>query len=97
MRYAAVVSFAETTDFGPHRMLLPETTRFQTRLPDEALYALGRYIYSLQPPPNPNPVDEQAARGQAVFEREGCASCHTPPLYTNNKSDRRKRRPDTGP
>ena len=26
-----------------------------------------------------------AARGQKVFEREGCARCHTPPLYTNNK------------
>jgi hypothetical protein len=20
-----------------------------------------------------------------VFDREGCAGCHTPPLYTNNK------------
>jgi hypothetical protein len=26
-----------------------------------------------------------AGRGQKVFEREGCATCHTPPLYTNNK------------
>jgi hypothetical protein len=22
--------------------------------------------------------------GKKVFEREGCAACHTPPLYTNN-------------
>jgi hypothetical protein len=26
-----------------------------------------------------------AALGKKVFEREGCAGCHTPPLYTNNK------------
>lgn len=26
-----------------------------------------------------------AKRGQEVFNRTGCARCHTPPLYTNNK------------
>lgn len=26
-----------------------------------------------------------AARGKQVFEREGCGTCHTAPLYTNNK------------
>jgi hypothetical protein len=26
-----------------------------------------------------------AERGRKIFQREGCASCHTPPLYTNNK------------
>ena len=55
------------------------------RYSDEQLYALALYLYSLEPPPNPNPFDAQAARGQKVFEREGCAGCHTPPLYTNNK------------
>jgi mono/diheme cytochrome c family protein len=85
MRYAALVSFAESTDFGPYRMLAPETKRFQTRLPDAALYAMALYIYSLEPPPNPNRFDEKAAAGEKVFQREGCASCHTPPLYTNNK------------
>jgi hypothetical protein len=85
MRYAAVVSFAETTQFGPHDVVAPETRRFQTRLPDEALYALALYIYSLQPPRNPNRFDKKAALGKTVFEREGCASCHTPPLYTSNK------------
>jgi hypothetical protein len=24
-------------------------------------------------------------QGRRIFEREGCASCHTPPLYTNNR------------
>jgi hypothetical protein len=55
------------------------------RYSDEQLYALALYVYSLQPPPNPNKFDVTATHGQKVFEREGCAMCHTPPLYTNNK------------
>jgi len=85
MRYAALVSFAENTDFGPYHVILPGTTRVQARLPDEALYALALYIYSLKPPPNPNPFDDRAKAGQKLFEREGCPMCHTPPLYTSNK------------
>jgi hypothetical protein len=85
MRYAALVSFAETTDYGPHHLLGESTQRVQARLPDEALYALASYLYSLQPPPNPNPFDERAAAGQKIFAREGCPRCHTPPLYTSNK------------
>jgi len=53
------------------------------RYSDEQLYALA--LYSLQPPPTPNKFDEIAAKGKQVFEHEGCAGCHTPPLYTNNK------------
>jgi hypothetical protein len=41
-------------------------------------------MYSLKPPPNPNRFDATAARGEKVFEREGCGGCHRPPLYTNN-------------
>jgi hypothetical protein len=55
------------------------------RYSDEQLYALAFYIYSLKPPQNPNQFDALAARGQQVFERERCVTCHTPPLYTNNK------------
>jgi hypothetical protein len=55
------------------------------RYSDEQLYALALYVYSLVPPANPNRFDGVAARGQKVFGREGCAGCHTPPLYTNNK------------
>ena len=55
------------------------------RYSDEQLYALALYVYSLQPPANPNKFDALAAQGQRVFNREGCATCHTPPLYTNNK------------
>jgi hypothetical protein len=55
------------------------------RYSDEQLYALALYLYSLQPPPNPNRFDAVAARGKEIFTREGCAGCHTAPLYTNNK------------
>ena len=55
------------------------------RYTDEQLYALALYVYSLHPPPNPNKFDAEAARGQRIFNREGCAGCHTPPLYTNNE------------
>lgn len=55
------------------------------RYSDEQLYALALWVYSLQPPPNPNKFDSLAQRGQKVFKSEGCAMCHTPPLYTNNK------------
>lgn len=85
MRYAALVSFAETIDFAGQRMTAPGTERFRMRLPDEALYALALYVYSLEPPANPNPFDERARAGEALFERERCGRCHTPPLYTNNK------------
>ena len=54
------------------------------RFSDEQLYALALYLYSLNPPPNPNQSDPFAARGKMIFEREGCGGCHTPPAYTNN-------------
>ena len=55
------------------------------RYSDEQLYALALYLYSLEPPPNPNRSGALAERGRKIFDREGCATCHTPPLYTNNK------------
>jgi hypothetical protein len=57
----------------------------RVRPPDEAMYALGLYLYSLEPPKSPHPFDRAARRGRKIFAREGCADCHTPPLYTNNK------------
>jgi mono/diheme cytochrome c family protein len=85
MRYAALVGFAESSDFGQHHMLTAAQKRIEGRLPDEALYALALYMQSLQPPRNPNVFDENAATGKKIFEREGCGGCHTPGLYTNNK------------
>jgi mono/diheme cytochrome c family protein len=85
MRYAALVSYAEAYEFGPHKILAERQGRIEWRASDEALHALALYIYSLKPPPNPHPADEKARAGQKLFEREGCVGCHTPPLYTNNK------------
>jgi cytochrome c peroxidase len=51
----------------------------------EQLYALALYVYSLTPPPNPKKMNDAAKRGQKIFEAKGCGTCHTTPLYTNNK------------
>jgi len=99
MRYAALNQGADdlasfdgfVPDGVPDFKTLPapdELNPFRTqpdRYSDEQLYALALYVYSLQPPANPNKFDALAAQGQRVFNREGCATCHTPPLYTNNK------------
>lgn len=92
MRYGALNQDADmlsrNATFRPVELLfggtLPEPEMLG-RYSDEQLYALALYIYSLTPPLNPHTFDTVAARGKAVFEREGCAGCHTPPLYTNNK------------
>jgi hypothetical protein len=87
MRYAALNQGADLlSEYGAFRPVgnLPLPTT-QSRYSDEQLYALALYLYSLAPPPNPNHFDDLAARGNAVFDREGCGGCHTPPLYTNNK------------
>jgi hypothetical protein len=91
MRYAALnqdmkglarygTFIPEGIDFG--KLPSPVT---RSRYLDEELYALSLFIYSLEPPPNPHPFDSTAARGQRIFLREGCARCHTAPLYTNNR------------
>jgi mono/diheme cytochrome c family protein len=85
MRYAALVSYAESSEFGPHRLTTSEQSQVMGRLPDEGLYALALYIHSLKAPSNPNPFDEKARAGQKLFQSEGCNGCHTPPFYTNNK------------
>jgi len=57
----------------------------ESRYSDEQLYALALYIYSLEPPENPNLIEALAKRGEEVFRENGCGGCHTPPLYTNNQ------------
>jgi len=85
MRYAALVTYSDSSDFGPHQMLTDSQRRIASRSADETLYALALYIYSLKPPANPNLSDNRIAAGQKIFQREGCVACHTPPLYTNNR------------
>jgi hypothetical protein len=98
MRYAA---FNQTLDMlnsyndfipaGIDNKTLPEPgkSRFvgtSKRYSEIQLYALGKYLYALQQPPNPNTfAPELLKKGELVFNREGCVTCHTPPLYTNNK------------
>ena len=92
MRYAAMNqggdSLANYAGFvpadGPRFTQLPPPERSR-RYSDVQLYALARYVYSLQPPPNPHRPDAASARGERIFRREGCRTCHTPPLYTNNR------------
>ena len=85
MRYAALIMTADPADFGRFQMLADHQRRVLYRYPDELLYALARYLYSLEPPANPNRFDARAAAGEKIFAREGCRLCHTPPLYTSNK------------
>lgn len=84
-RYGILVEFADEANFGAHRMLPPEVEAVRVRPPDDVMYAMALYIYSLGPAPSPYPFDDRARRGKQVFESEGCAKCHTPPAYTNNK------------
>lgn len=86
MRYSTMVqdllAYARYGDFPPAATPTPGKG---ARFSDEQLYALAMYLYSLQPPPNPNAPGALTEKGSRVFEREGCHRCHTPPLYTNNK------------
>jgi len=91
MRYAALNQGAD--DLGDYGGFIPASPDFHTpvdpatqeRYSDEQLYALSLYLYSIEPPANPNRMDRLAQQGARVFEAQNCAGCHTPPLYTNNK------------
>ena len=84
MRYSSLVQ--DMTALDRYGDLPPHAAPGHgVRYSDEQFYALALYLYSLQPPPNPNRFDAAAERGRQIFERQGCAGCHTPPLYTNNK------------
>jgi hypothetical protein len=85
-RYAALVTGADSLDFGPHRLLTDAQRRVPYRYADEILYAIGEYLMSLEPPKNPNPAAKEILeRGEQIFRREGCAGCHVPPAYTSGK------------
>ena len=55
--------------------------------PEEEAAAIDAYLESMQPVPSPFLVGEAgraaAERGRAVFERAGCARCHSGPLLTD--------------
>jgi hypothetical protein len=87
MRYTArIIDVEQFNQYGKFRIgeaLAEPPTR--ARLSEAQLYALALYIYSLKPPENPNKLSALSRRGEQVFQKQGCAMCHTPPLYTNNK------------
>jgi hypothetical protein len=84
-RYAILVTDAEDFAVGPHTIIPEADRKIHARHSDDAMYALAKYVYALQPPRNPNVSNDLTARGGQVFARSGCGGCHTPPLYTNNK------------
>lgn len=87
MRYAALNQGGDRLAlYGEFRPVgeLPDPAT-ESRYSDEQLYALTQYLYSLKPPPNPHLSNRQTARGKSVFNRADCGTCHTTPLYTNNK------------
>jgi mono/diheme cytochrome c family protein len=98
MRYAALNQSVDL--YSRHGDFVPVAEDFRTvsdpyqespfpfangRYSEEQLYALARFVYSLQPPRNPNPPNALATHGKEVFAREACGACHTPPLYSNNR------------
>jgi hypothetical protein len=93
MRYAAMATSYGTERYRRYGDFIPAGIEFRDlpdpstlrRFSDEQLYALALYIYSLEPPPNPNKPSTQSEAGQRVFASQGCPTCHTPPLYTSNK------------
>ncbi len=55
--------------------------------PEEEAAAIDEYLKSLKPVPSPYLIDgklsESAERGQKVFDKARCASCHKGSLYTD--------------
>jgi hypothetical protein len=84
-RYALLVSCCDSGGFGPHQMLTPAQRKIPYRHTDDLAFALGKYLFSLEPARNPEAPDPRVQAGSRIFTNEGCAGCHTPPLYTNNK------------
>ena len=100
MRYAALNQggdllnrYGSFIPAGTGATTLPDPEQVLPRYSDEQLYALAVFLYALEPPVNPHarrgPAEEErVALGARVFDREGCAGCHKPPAYTNNKLTR---------
>jgi len=68
----------------------PNDPKAGSRYSDVQLYALAKYVYSLQPPPNPNlpntkEENEQVTRGRTIFGRLNCVRCHESPFFTSNR------------
>ncbi len=63
------------------------TTMHGPALADAQVRDLAAYLGSLPPPrPPAKSAAEQVRRGRAVFEKQGCVTCHAPPAYTSAKA-----------
>jgi hypothetical protein len=83
-RYAAFISGADPMDFGTYRILTDQQRRMEFHHADEVLYAIGSYLWSLEPPKNPETAPKAiVGQGEQIFHREQCVNCHVPPNYTN--------------
>jgi YVTN family beta-propeller protein len=55
--------------------------------PEEEAAAIDEYLKSLKPAPSPYLVDgklsKSAERGQKIFDKADCTSCHNGPMYTD--------------
>ncbi len=83
-RYAVLVGVADDGSIGPYKFFTDYQRKLRFRSSDDALYALGMFItYGLEEPKNPNQVDALSGRGAQVFQRSGCAGCHSGSDYSN--------------
>jgi DNA-binding beta-propeller fold protein YncE/mono/diheme cytochrome c family protein len=64
-----------------------QTTMRSLRVRDEQVRDLVAFMRTLTPPPPAHRPDlASVGRGKEVFDRQGCAKCHTPPTYTTPKT-----------
>ena len=84
-RYALLVTCCDAGGFGPHKMLTGDQRRVRDRMTDELTFALGKYLFSLEPAKNPQPADRRAEAGKGVFTREDAvAVIHRPSTPTTS-------------
>ena len=85
-RYIGQITGADPLQFGAHDMRTADQRSVQFHFADEVLYAIAKYLLSLEPLRNPDrPNGLTVAKGALAFEKAGCAACHLPPDYTNGK------------
>ena len=90
MRYVAlnqsvnmIASYDGFVPGGKNFSEVPKPSR-GIRYSEAQLYALARYVYSLEHPANPNKPSALSKRGERIYAEQGCVTCHTPPAFTNN-------------
>jgi hypothetical protein len=89
MLYATLNQQADRYDkYGGQTVMAPwpnEGGPKLSRYSDAQLYALGQFLYSLKAPKNPEKfAPALLQQGEKIFIEQGCVTCHTPPLYSNN-------------